>query len=365
MPFVRPTLADLVTRIRSDFRSRLSINGSLLRRAMADVLAVVWAGAAHLMHGHLQWLSKQVFPDESDRDFLLRQAGLYGITPNAASFAVGIVVATGTNGSVIPNGTLYSRDDGVEYEVTGDATIASGTANVSVECLTAGATGNMSSGDSLSLESPITGVNTAATVDTGGITDGTDTEDTDGTRARFILELQKPPEGGIATDYVEWALTVAGVTRVWPHRYENAAGTLNVLGTVSVYFVRDFDGSGSAILPSGGEITDVQNALNEQRPITAEVTAKAPTALTVNFTIHISPDTTDIRTAVGKELADLLVRDAAPGDGATSVGTILLSHIRTAIGVAEGVNDFTLTVPSADVVPTLGQLAIMGTVTWT
>src|SRR4029077_9853896 len=129
-------------------------NGSPLPPGVGEVVAGVWGGAAHHLHRHPPWLSQQVFPDESDRDFLLRQAGLYGITPTAASFASGIVVATGTNGSVIPNGTLYSRDDGIEYEVTADATIASGTANVSVECLTAGATGNMSSGDSLSLESP-------------------------------------------------------------------------------------------------------------------------------------------------------------------------------------------------------------------
>ncbi len=355
MPFQRPTLAELVTRIRADFKSRLGILGALLRRFMAGVLAAVWAGVAHLMHGHLEWLAEQLFPDTSERQYLLEQAAMYGITPTAASFASGQVTATGTNGSIIPTNTILVRDDGFTYRVTADATIAGGTATVSIDAVLAGSDGNLDADEILTLESPIGGVNSTMTVTVDGITGGFDEEDTEEVRARLLLRLQQPPEGGALQDYEAWALAVAGVTRVWVYPNENG------LGTVVVRFVQDGE---SPILPGPTAVAAVQAKLDAERPITAEVTAAAPTALVVNFTLSVEPNTAEVQDAVEAELADLFLREGEPGDGAAR-GTIPLSHIRTAIGIADGIADYALASPAADVVPALGQLPELGTVTFT
>lgn len=354
MPFDRPTLSDLVARTKADLRSRLSIAGTLLRRAMADALGTAYAGAVHMLHGHIEWAAKQIFPDTSDDDNALRQAAFYGISRTPATFSTGNLVATGVDGSPIPTGTIYQLDSETTYRVTADATIASGTATVAVEAVLAGADGDQLAGVTLTLQSPITGVNSTATVDTGGLADGFDQETVDSVRARLILHLRQPPEGGADPDYEEWTLAVAGPTRVWVYPNENG------LGTVVVRFVID---GRMSILPTSPEVAAVQAALDAERPITAEVTAAAPTSLAVAFTIHLDPDTAALRTAVTAELTDLLTREAAPGDGA-GLGTIKLSHIRTAIGNAVGTGDYTLTVPAADVVPTTGQIPLMGTVTW-
>ena len=354
MPFERPTLSDLVVRIRADFRGRLGIIGALVRRAMADVFAAVWAGVAHGMHGHLEWLSEQLFADTAERQYLLSIAAMYGITPTAATYAIGTVIATGVNGSLIPSGTILVRDDGFTYATTADATIASGTAAVAVQAVNAGEEGNLDAAEVLTFQSPVGGVDAIVTVDSGGLEGGFDEEDTEGVRERLLLRLQQPPEGGAAHDYIAWALAVPGVTRVWV--YPNEDG----LGTVTVRFVMDGEVD---IFPDAPQVAAVQTALDEQRPITAEVTAEAPTPLTVNFTIEIEPNTAAVQDAVEAELIDLLLREGAPGDGA-GLGTILLSKINTAVGVADGVEDYTITIPAADVVPTLGQLAVMGTITW-
>jgi uncharacterized phage protein gp47/JayE len=352
VPFERPTLATLVARIRADFRSRLGISGQLLRRAMADVLAATWAGAQHMLHGHLDWLSKQLFPTTSEREFLLEQGSMYGLSLIPASYATGIVTATGTNGSLIPEDSILVRDDGFEYRVTADATISGGSAPVFVEAVLAGADGDLDSAEILTFSAPIFGVD--STTVSGGISGGADIESTEAFRSRFLLRLREPPQGGAEQDYIAWALSVAGVTRVWV--YPNEDG----LGTVTVRFVRDLDGS---IFPDAGEVAAVQAVLEEERPVTVEVTAEAPTSSSINFTISVFPDTTDVHNAVIAELTDLLFREAEPGDGAGR-GTIFLSHILVAIGIAEGVEDFTLTAPAADVVPTLGQLKVVGTFTW-
>ncbi len=128
MAFTRPALSDLVTRIQGDFISRLGLTAPLLRRAFVYVAARVWAGAAHLMHGHLDYLSRQVFPDLSDPDFLLRQAALApggAMSPTPAAFATGPVTLTGTNGTVVGAGAVLQRADGTTYATIADATIAS------------------------------------------------------------------------------------------------------------------------------------------------------------------------------------------------------------------------------------------------
>jgi uncharacterized phage protein gp47/JayE len=354
MPFARPTLAELVDRVRGDLRGRLEIGGPLLRRAMADVLGAVWAGAVHTLYGYLDWLSKQLFGDTSEREQLLRQAALYGITPIAATFATGNVTATGTNGTNIPAETILKLDAATRYRVTTGQTIASGTATLPLQSVLAGVSANVPAATALTFETPIAGVNSIATVATGGIAGGVDQEGTEALRTRYLLRLRQPPEGGANQDYEAWALAVAGVTRVWVYPNENG------LGTVVVRFVRDAE---SPIFPDAGEVAAVQAALDAQRPITAAVTAVAPTQLSVAFTLHIVPDTTTTRTAVTAELTDLLARDAEPGDGVAR-GTILLSHIRTAVDTAAGVTDSSVTVPSANVVPALGQLATVGTITW-
>jgi uncharacterized phage protein gp47/JayE len=353
VPFDRPTLAELITRVTGDIRGRLEIAGALLRRAMADVLAKVWAGAVHMLHGHLVWASEQLFADTSEREYLVREASMYGITPTPAVFASAIVDATGVDGSVIPVDTFLARQDGARYRVTAEATISGGAAFVLVDAVEAGADSTLVATETLTFESPITGVDSEAEVNTP-VVDGVDEETTDALRARLILRKREPPTGGSEQDYIGWALEVAGVTRAWVYPHEDG------LGTVTVRFVRDSDVS---IFPSAGEVTEVQDKLDEERPITAEVAAAAPTALSVAFTIEPTPDTSAVREAIEAELDDLFFRVAEPGDGSGG-GTVLLSQIRTAIGVATGVTDYTLTVPAADVVPALGQLAVLGTVTW-
>jgi len=322
---------------------------------MADVLGTVWGGTTHTLYGFLDWLSKQLIGTTAEREALLAKASLYGITPAPATFASGNVTATGAAGVSVPAGTILRLDAVTSYRVTtGQVLDGAGTATLPVVAVLAGADANVPAGTALTFETPIAGVSSAAAVATGGIANGVAEEGTEEVRARYLLRLRKKPTGGSDQDYIAWALAVAGVTRAWVYRNELG------LGTVVIRFVED---GLVPIFPDAGAVAAVQAAIDAQRPTTAAVTVIAPTALAVAFTIHVVPDNADTRAAVTAELTDALKRVAEPGDG-ISRGTVLLSQIRTAIGTASGVTDYSITAPAADVVPALGQLATVGTITW-
>jgi uncharacterized phage protein gp47/JayE len=347
MAFARPTLAELVDRVQQDFVSRLELAGAVLRRAVVYVLARVMAGAAHMLHGHLDWLSRQLFATTSEREYLLLDAAKYGMTPTPATFAEGTVTLTGVDGSVVPAGTVLQRPDGAQYATDEEVTIASGTATAHVIAALAGAAGTLPVGMQLSFESPVSGVQSTATVATSQ--DGNDEESTEAFRTRFLERLQNPPQGGATTDYIAWAKEVPGVTRVWVVRHEMG------VGTVSVRFLRENDADP---IPDSAEVAVVQAKLDEEKPVTAMVTALAPVPKLLNLTLAVTPDTSPVRAAVTAELTDMLRQDAEPG------ATLPLWKIRQAIGNSTGLTGYTLTSPSADVTHAVGELPKLGVITW-
>lgn len=350
MSFVRPTLPDLVVRIQADFVSRLELVGAILRRSMVYVLSRVVAGATHMLHGHLEFLSRQLSPVTAEDLYLVRWASLYGMAKTAPSFAIGLTVAiTGTNGTVIPVDTVLVRSDGVEYQTDAEVTIASGTSAPTLTAVVAGADGNAATATVLSFQSPIAGADADVIVGGSGIVNGTDRETTEELRTRLLERIAEPAHGGDSNDYVVWSKEVAGVTRAWVSPL--ALGP----GTVLVRFTRDLDVSP---IPDAGEVAAVQAHLDVVAPAHATVTVVAPVDSPQVFTIALTPNTTATRAAATAELDDLFSRESEPGV------TMLLSHFRTAIGIATGVSNYVLTVPAADVTHTANQLPSRGTITF-
>ena len=345
--FNRPTLADLIKRVRNDVLSRLSAT-DLLRRNDAEVQAVSLAGAVHGLYGFLDWIAKQILPDTADEDILARHASNWGVPRKPQTEATGTYTFTVAAGAVILAGTYLQALDGVQYQTTADAVVVGAAATAPIVAVNAGAAGNRAAGQNMTLVSPVNGVQASGVA--GLLSGGADLESISAWRARVIARIQQPPQGGASYDYVAWALQVAGVTRAWVYPQELGAGT------VTVRFVRDND---TSIIPDAGSVAAVQAYLDGLRPVTAQLTVVAPVAVPLNFTISgLTPATAAVQAAVQAELKDLLLREAVPG------GTLLLSHIRAAISAATGETDYVLTSPSANVVNTVGNMSTFGAITW-
>jgi len=353
MPFDRPTLQQLWDRTSADLSSRFGI-GPLLRRSKLRILSRVWSGMVHSLHGHLDYIARQILPDTADAEHLERHASIWGISRLAATPATGTLRFLGTNGTNIPAGTLVVRADGAQFSTDALGIISGGQVDVAITAVDAGDDGNTAVGAQTSLVTPIPGVQSPQTVqDDGsgnGLTGGTDQETDEGLRDRLLLRLQNPGQAGADADYISWAREVAGVTRVWV--VPLWAGE----GTVQVYFARDNDSDGP--IPSAGEVAAVQAHIDAVAPVTATVTVTAPVLLELDPTITLVPNTTAVQDAVASNLDDLFKREATV-EGAAH--TFPVSKIREAISTAVGEDDHVLTAPAADVAVAAGELLVTGT----
>lgn len=215
MPFVRPTRTQLVEDARTALETRLPGSDARLRRSMLDVLARILAELANGLYGFLAYIARQAFADTADVDYLRRFGALYGVPEIPAGFAQGVVIFTGSELATIPANTAVRRVDGREYVTLTEGSISSGTAEVSVLSTTAGLDANTDAGVTLSLLSPLSGVSSAATVDSDGITGGTDVESVESLRSRIVARIQRPPAGGTIADYIARAKEYPGVTDVF------------------------------------------------------------------------------------------------------------------------------------------------------
>lgn len=353
MPFPRPILEDIIARTEQELATRLGI-GALLRRSILGALARALAGASHLLHGHLDWIARQVFPDTAEAEHLARWASVWGVVRKPASAWGGVVRFTGTNGSTVPSGTLLQRDDGEEYQTTADATIAGGLADAKVAALEVGAGPNVPAGASLSLTSPVPGVQPTATVQAAELSDGADVETDDELRERVLERIQAPPHGGAAWDYTAWALEVPGVTRAWAFPLHLGPGTVGV--TLAT------DGALGGPIPDAGKVAEVQAYIDERRPVTAAVTVYEPVERAITAQVALNPDSLALRAAVEDSLRDLIRREAVPG------GTLYVSHVREAISTTPGEFDHALELldgeAPADLELDASELGTLGEVAW-
>ena len=61
MPFQRPTLDQLISRVKADIEGGLNIT-NILRRSFLGVISRAIAGMSHLLHGFLEFISVQTLP---------------------------------------------------------------------------------------------------------------------------------------------------------------------------------------------------------------------------------------------------------------------------------------------------------------
>jgi uncharacterized phage protein gp47/JayE len=369
MPFSRPTLTQLRNAAAQQLNAELPGADALLRFSNLRVIGDIEAALACMLYGYLDWIALQCTPFTATDEYLEAWGALKGVTRKPCAQSSGSVVFTGTDGKVVPLGASILRSDSVAYTATAAVKVAGGSATVPVTAVPdpqglTGADGDCAAGTQFTLANAIAGIDStgyASTVFTGGA----DIESNDDYRNRVLLIYQNPPQGGDGTDYVEWALSVPGVTRAW------CIGNGYGAGTVIVYFMMDAANSQYGGFPQGtdgcasaetrgptasGDQLTVANAIWPLRPVTALVYVCAPVPGAVD--ISIRGIDVQYQDAVAEALDSQLKADGQPG------GEVILAHLWAAAAAVPGVNDFLILSPTDDVSMPAGTLPALGTVTW-
>lgn len=306
-----------------------------LARSNTKVIAFVEGMGLHGAYRYLRdFIARQAIPIYSSGRFLDGWLASYEMFRKEPAAAIGSVTGTGVVATLLQAGTVLADDQGRQYRVTVDVPVGvGGTVTASVIALVAGQASNAVAGLSLTLVSPVNGIDSAFTVAApDGLFGGADLE----TDAQAIYRLQQrlsnEPMGGSPADYARWALQLAGITRAW--------GVRNPAGPTSAGVIIMADGNVAPGLPTAGQRTLVKDYIRDpKRGPPDELFVIIPTPVTKNWTLSISPDTAANRAAAITAVQDLFFREAVPG------GSIPHSHVKEVISASPGEYNHVITSP--------------------
>ena len=316
-----------------------TIRAAILRDTQSLILdADISADSDHYVHAsrlascaagqyaHQTWITRQIFPDTADTDYLERHAALRGITRRAATRAGGTATLAGTAGAVLPAGAQMKLGNRF-YTTTADATIdGSLSARVPIVATEAGEQGNCDT-TAGQLMAASAGISSDVVLSATG---GTDAENDASLLSRLLERIRRPPAGGNRHDYKNWALSVDGVSSAYVYPLRRGLGTVDVAITSANQ------------LPSAETLAAVQNYIDAVRPVTAKnVRVLAPEITRVDVHVQIKLSGADW-TAAQRDIQAALV---AHFDALTPADDVVVSQLEAVISNVAGVVDRVLLAP--------------------
>ena len=368
MPWSTPTLRDVRSLVRDAVNASLPGADANVPNSVLRVMSDNQGALCHLTLQYVDWLSNQLLPDTAETEWLDRHGQIWLLNADGSKGRKLATLATGTgsfqglvDGAVIPTGTQLQSAFGlpagsgspnvtVTFETLADVVTSSGApVDGPIRALDPGSFGNLPDDTSLAIYPPIDGVDSAVIV--RGMTGGADTETDEQLRARILQRIQNPPMGGAAADYVTWALAVPGVTRAWAAPEQGP-------GTITVRFLMDDLRADDDGWPTPADVETVALYIDQMRPVTVmDCYVLAPIKQFIDITIaSLVPDTTEAQAEIEASLQAMLLQMAAPGQ------TIYAAWVSYAIMNAPSVQSFQLVTTDDYLMPSLGHMAVIGTI---
>ncbi|MFB9328611.1 baseplate J/gp47 family protein [Paenibacillus aurantiacus] len=215
-------------------------------------------------------------PDQPSRYLDLR-AGEFGLTRRPSVKAEGEVTFKGADGTVIPTGTIVATDEEspILFATTQDGTIKGGSATIRAAAQAGGRRGNVAQSRIKLVTGDLTGVVTVS--NEKAFLNGADIESDESLLQRYFDRVRRPATSGNIWHYRQWALEVPGVgdVRVFP--------TWNGNGTVRLVLLSD-----DKRAPSDTIVLQVREAVEEKRPVGAQVTVDKAVETPLNVTAKLT-----------------------------------------------------------------------------
>ena len=319
-----------------------------------DMAVRLYAVAAQLYALYVQadWVGRQCFPQTAQGDYLDKHAQLRGLERRAATAAVGVLSFETDHPPEadlsIPEGTVCMTAAQVRFETTEAGVLKAGqtSAQVRARAVEPGAGGNAAVGTVRAMAVAPVGVSRCTNPE--AFSGGLDAEGDESLRERVLETFRRMPNGANAAFYPQEALSfpeVAAATVVARPRG---------VGTVDVFLAT------AAGLPDSGLLEQVAAHLEERREIAVDVQVKAPEVRTVDVSVQVAArpgaDFNTVRQAVESAVRGWF-------DGRLLGQSVLRAQLGALIFGVEGVENYALTAPAADVAAAVDELPQLGTLT--
>lgn len=321
-------------------------------REGCDLSARLYALAAQVYSLYVQadWVVRQAFPQTAEGEYLDRHAQLRGLARKPAVAAEGSVLFTARDaseaGREIPQGTVCMTAGLVRFETTKSAVIPAGerTAEAPVRALEPGKSGNVSAGAIVSMAVAPFGISSCTNPEP--CAGGADGESDEELRERVLETFKRLPNGANAAFYQQGALSFDQVAAATVICRPRGVGTVDVIPATL------------AGVP-GQELLDEMKAyFDERREIAVELQVKASTTKKVNITVQV-----EVEEGRNKDEVLARVKEAIQGwfTGRLLGQRILRAKLGEIVYHCEGVANYSVTAPTADVAITESELPVLGT----
>lgn len=339
------------------YREMLSSYGErtgLEPREGCDLAARLYALAAQVWSLYVQtdWVARQAFPQTAEGEFLDRHAQLRGLERKPAAAAQGRVVFLALEEAAvpreIPQGTVCMTAGLVRFETTGRAVLEAGAleAEAPVRALEPGAAGNVSAGAILSMAVAPMGI--ASCTNREPCAGGTDRETDEALRRRVLDSFRRLPNGANAAFYQQGALSFDQVAAAAVIPRPRGVGSVDVVPAVM------------AGLPGQELLQKLEDYFNERREIAVDLKVRAPGTVRVNLSVQVVP-------REGQDKAQVLSRVEAALRGWFTGELLGQDILRARLGEliyhCDGVANYAITAPAADIPVADDVLPVLGTLT--
>ncbi len=321
-----------------------------------DLAVRLYAVAAQIQALEVQadWVLDQSFPQTAQGEYLDYHASMRGLTRQAARQAAGTLRFSAGEAAVndltISQGTVCMTAGGVRFETAADAVLTAGKlwVDAPAQAVDTGSGGNAAANTVTVLVNCPVGI--TACTNPAAFTGGTDEESDDDLRERVLESYQRLPNGANAAFYEEQALRHEGVESAV------AVGRARGIGTVDVYL------STAAGVPDTALLEEVAEDLQVRREIAVDVQVLAPALNAVDVAVEVTAesgsDFSEVKTAVETAMAGLF--------GGKLLGKpLLLAQLGSAVYTVDGVDNYHILTPAADVAGDATVLPVLGTLTVT
>ncbi|HJC40817.1 MAG TPA: baseplate J/gp47 family protein [Candidatus Intestinimonas pullistercoris] len=320
-----------------------------------DLAARMYAVAAQLWGLYVQcdWVNRQCFPQTAQGEYLDLHAQLRGVERREATAAEGVlrftVDAAGAADREIAAGTVCMTAGLTRFETIEAGTLEAGETSVDIRAraLEAGSAGNVAAGTILQMAVAPVGVSRCT--NPAAFTGGTDREDDETLRARVLETYRRLPNGANAAFYQQGALSFDEVAAAAVIPRPRGVGSVDVVVSTA------------AGAPSAELLEELEDYFEARREIAVDVQVRAPEMETVDVTVQVAAEEGQDAQAV-QDAVEAALRGWF--DGRRLGQSVLRAALGELVFHVEGVANYALTAPAADVavevdvLPRLGTLAV-------